>query len=71
MPYATPTREGVAIHTVRMIGRLATMLLDLRDEYERKPRPDTLEQINRRLTELIALREELLARQANQATSAA
>jgi hypothetical protein len=62
MPYATPTREGDVIHTVRRVGRLAQMLLELRDEYERRPRPDTLAQIDRRLSELNDLREELNGR---------
>ena len=64
MPYTMPTRETDVIHTVRTVGRLARMLLDLRDEYERRPRQQTVEQIERRLGELIALRESLQARQA-------
>lgn len=63
MPYTLPTREGDAIHIVRVMGRLAQMLLELRDEYEHRPRADTLEQIDRRLGELIALRDDLRARQ--------
>jgi len=62
MPYATPTREGDIIHTIRIVGRLAQMLLDLRDEYERRPRPDLVDEIERRLGELAALRDELHAR---------
>ena len=62
MPYTTPTREGDVIHTVRTIARLAQMLLELRDEYEHRPRPDTLAQLDRRLGELVALRDELQAR---------
>lgn len=65
MPYVTPTREGDVIHTIRTVARLAQMLLELRDEYERRPRPDTVAQIDRRLGELIALRDELRARQGN------
>lgn len=63
MAYATATREDDVIHTIRTVGRLARMLLDLRDEYERRPRPQTVAQIERRLGELIALREAIQARQ--------
>jgi hypothetical protein len=50
--YSAPTREDDPIHVVRTIGRLAQMLLELRDEYERRPRADTLDQINQRLNDL-------------------
>lgn len=50
--YSAPTREDDPIHVVRTIGRLAQMLLELRDEYERRPRPDTLAQIDQRLGDL-------------------
>jgi hypothetical protein len=62
MPYTTPTREGDIIHTIRTVGRLAQMLLDLRDEYERRPSADLVEEIERRIGELAALRDELHAR---------
>ena len=42
----------LGIHVVRTIGRLAQMLLELRDEYERRPRSDTLTQIDQRLNDL-------------------
>ncbi len=61
--YSVPTREGDPVHTVRTIGRLAQMVLELRDEYVRDPRPDTLDQIIRRLDEINRLSEELKRRQ--------
>jgi len=62
VPYVTPTGEGDVIHTLRTAGRLAQILLELRDEYERRQRPDTLAQFERRLGELVGLREELRER---------
>jgi hypothetical protein len=61
--YSVPTRESDPVHTVRTIGRLAQMVLELRDEYVRDPRPDTLEQILRRLDEINRLSAELRKRQ--------
>ncbi|MEX2425684.1 MAG: hypothetical protein WD401_02875 [Thermomicrobiaceae bacterium] len=61
--YSVPSRESDPVHTVRTIGRLAQMVLELRDEYVRDPRPDTLEQILRRLSEINRLSEELRRRQ--------
>ncbi len=58
-PYSLPTREDDPVHLVRMIGRLAQMVIELRDEYVREPRADTLEQIERRLDELSNLRDQL------------
>ncbi len=59
--YAHPVREDDPYHTVRTIGRLCQMILELRDEYERRPRPDILDQIEQRLNDLanqhIELRE--------------
>ena len=57
--YSVPTRESDPVHTVRTIGRLAQMLLELRDDYVRDPRTDTLDQILRRLDEINHLSEEL------------
>ena len=50
--YSAPTREDDPLHVVRTIGRIAQMLLELRDEYERRPRSDTLTQIDQRLNDL-------------------
>ncbi len=59
--YAHPVREDDPYHTVRTIGRLCQMILELRDEYERRPRPDILDQIEQRLNDVanqhIELRE--------------
>ncbi|MBX5443592.1 hypothetical protein [Sphaerobacter sp.] len=59
--FSAPTREDDPVHLVRTIGRLAYMVIELRDEYVREPRSDTLDQIERRLTELAALHEQLRA----------
>lgn len=64
--YSVPTRETDPVHTVRTIGRLAQMVLELRDEYVHDPRPDTLEQILRRLDEINRLSEDLRKRQEEQ-----
>lgn len=58
-PYSLPTREDDPVHLVRTVARLAQMIIELRDEYVRDPRPDTLDQIERRLGELSDLREQL------------
>ncbi len=58
------SRDPQVGQIVGTIGRLAQAVLDLRREYERRPNPDTLAQIDRRLGELLALREALQARQA-------
>jgi len=60
--YSIPTREDDPVHVVRTIGRIAQMLLELRDEYERRPRPDTLAQIDQRLNDLADQRAKLTQR---------
>ncbi len=64
--YSYATREGDPVHTVRTIGRLAQMIIELRDEYVARPRPDLLVQIDQRMTDLTALHGELRARMASQ-----
>lgn len=64
--YSLSSREDDPVHTVRTIGRLAQMILELRDEYVRELRPDTLDQIERRLDEMVALHEELRERRERQ-----
>jgi hypothetical protein len=49
---------------VRTIGRLAQMIIELRDEYVARPRPDLLVQIDQRMTDLLAQQHELRARMA-------
>ena len=66
--FSAPTREDDPIHIVRTIGRLSQMLLELRDEYERRPRPDTLAQIDQRLNDLAELRARLNQRRGGEAS---
>ena len=65
-PYSLPTREDDPVHVVRTIGRLAQMIIELREEYVRDMRTDTLDQFERRLEELCALREALHERRQQQ-----
>jgi hypothetical protein len=67
--YSYATREGDPVHTVRTIGRLAQMIVELRDEYVARPRPDLLVQIDQRMTDLLALQEDLRVRMAEQTQS--
>jgi hypothetical protein len=60
--YSVPSREDDPVHTVRTIGRLSQMLIELRDEYVARPRPETLAQIEQRLDDLLMQREVLRAR---------
>lgn len=60
--YSVPTREDDPIHTVRTIARIAQMLIELRDEYVKRPRQDTLVQFEQRLDDLLALRDDLKER---------
>jgi hypothetical protein len=62
--YTYATREGDPVHTVRTIGRIAQMIIELRDEYVERPRPDLLVQIDQRMTDLAALQDELRNRMA-------
>lgn len=64
--YSLPTREQDPVHVVRTIGRLAQMVMELRDEYVQEPKPATLDQIERRLDELTVLREQLRQRREQQ-----
>jgi hypothetical protein len=60
--YTNPSREDDPVHTVRTIARVAQMLVELRDEYVERPRPDLLVQIDQRLQDLEALRTTLRQR---------
>jgi hypothetical protein len=60
--YSVPSREDDPVHTVRTIGRLSQMLIELRDEYVARPRPETLAQIEQRLDDLLTQRDVLRAR---------
>lgn len=60
--YSVPSREDDPVHTVRTIGRLSQMLIELRDEYVARPRSETLAQIEQRLDDLLLQRDVLRAR---------
>jgi prefoldin subunit 5 len=62
--YTVPTGEDDPVHVVRMIGRLAQMVIELRDEYVEARRDDALDQLERRLDELTALHKQLQAARA-------
>lgn len=57
--YHLPTGEHDPVQLVRTISRLAQMLLEIRDEYLNDPRPDTLDQFERRLVEISTLQRQL------------
>lgn len=63
--YMSASREDDPVHTIRTIGRIAQMLIELRDEYVARPRADTLVQFQQRLDDLIGLRDELATRSEN------
>lgn len=60
--YSFPSREDDPIHVVRTISRICQMIIELRDEYNVRPRPEILEQIQQRLDDLLAQRDELTLR---------
>ncbi|MEZ4500652.1 MAG: hypothetical protein R2839_11380 [Thermomicrobiales bacterium] len=62
--YSVPSREDDPVHTVRTIGRLCQIILELREEYVQRPRPEILAQIDQRLEDLIAQQTQLRARMA-------
>ena len=68
--YTYASREADPVHTVRTIGRVAQMIIELRDEYVERPRPDLLVQIDQRLTDLVALQDELRVRMAEPSSGA-
>lgn len=57
--YTLPNGEHDPMQIVRTIGRLSMMLLEIRDEYIRNPREDTLDQFERRLSEINDLGRQL------------
>ncbi|RIK42198.1 MAG: hypothetical protein DCC58_11385 [Chloroflexi bacterium] len=58
--YTPPTGADDPVLIVRTIGRLAQMVLELRDEYVADRRADTLDQLERRLEEIGQLRAQLI-----------
>ncbi len=57
--YGAPDPEHDPAQLVRMIGRLAQMIIELRDEYVANHRDDDLDQLERRLDEMGRLHEQL------------
>jgi len=55
VPFTEPFRAHDQIEQVRKIGRLAQVLLEMRTEYEQKPRREILDQILARIAELEGL----------------
>jgi hypothetical protein len=55
MPFTEPVKPNDTTEMVRRIARIAQMLLDMRLEYERRPRPAMLQQIQERAKELYEL----------------
>ena len=50
--YTNAAREDDPVHTVRTIGRLAQIVIELRNEYVDHPRNELLQQIEQRLDDL-------------------
>ena len=69
--YQHPTGDDDPAHLVRTIGRLAQMLLEIRDEYITDRRDDALDQLERRLDEIAALHDQLRKLRARQDASSA
>ncbi|CAN5723712.1 hypothetical protein BH24CHL4_BH24CHL4_04830 [soil metagenome] len=65
--YSVPSREDDPVHTVRTIGRIAQIIIELRDEYVERPRPEILAQIDQRLEDLLAQQGDLRQRMAGAA----
>ena len=64
MPFTDPYKPQDQIEHVRTVGRLAQIILDMRTEYERRPRPETLAQIVARIAEMETVRAEIVAHMA-------
>ena len=60
--YTPTSREDDPIHTVRTIARIAQMIIELRNEYVSNPRTEILNQIEQRLDDLLAQRDDLRER---------
>ena len=59
MPFTEPVKATDPIETVKKIARLATLLLELRNDFERHQSNMVLEQIRQRAAQLHALADEL------------
>lgn len=60
MPYSEPIKAGDTMDTLRKVTRLAHLIIELKTEYEKKPRTETLEQIIQRSAELHDLCRQLI-----------
>ena len=69
--YQHPTGDDDPVHIVRTIGRLAQMLLEIRDEYVNGRRDDALDQLERRLDEIASLHGQLRKLRESQDSSSA
>jgi len=61
LPFTEPYKPQDQIELVRKVGRLAQIILDIRTEYERRPRPDLLAQLLSRITEMESVRADIVA----------
>ncbi len=61
MPFTDPYKPQDQIEQVRKVGRLAQIILDMRAEYERRPRAEILGQIVARIAEMEAVRADIVA----------
>ena len=64
--YQHPGGDDDPIHVVRTIGRLAQMVIEIRDEYVEGRRDDALDQLERRLDEMATLHAQLRKARENQ-----
>lgn len=59
MGFTDVPRNEAELVTVRTIGRLAQLILELRAEYERRPNDATVAQLRQRIHELAELEKTL------------
>ncbi len=59
MPFSEPLYSADHIEEVRRVGRIATLLNELRSEYEQRRRSETLAQMLARIDELCEMRDGL------------
>jgi hypothetical protein len=59
MPFTDPIKPGDTLETVRRIARIAQMLLDMRNEYERRPTQTLLTHMQERAKELYDMSQTL------------
>ena len=57
--FADVPQNEAEFQTIRTIGRVAQLILDLRLEYERRPSDSTVSQIRHRIRELSELEQQL------------